>query len=253
MGTERAGRAVRSEPDRLRERKAGQPAERMGCRRRGRPEHPGLRDRHQRQPRRNGPLQDQDRLHRPTTSTSTGWATTAATAPARSPRSSPRRACRRPSRPADEEASTGLIDCGNWAESASWAVPADAVSGIYFAKLVRDDQPSEGSHIIFVVRDDDRPLRSALSDIRHDLGGLQPLRAATASTPAVRGIRRDWSRSARPRLQGQLQPSADGSRRRPPKTIPSMPNTRWSAGSSATATTSATSPRSTRIVAAPRF
>ena len=36
---------------------------------------------------------------------------------------------------------TGLIDCGNWAVSASWAVPADAVSGIYFAKLVRDDQP----------------------------------------------------------------------------------------------------------------
>ncbi len=56
--------------------------------------------------------------------------------------------------PCDEEASTGLIDCGNWAESASWAVPADAVSGIYFAKLVREDQPSEGSHIVFVVRDD---------------------------------------------------------------------------------------------------
>ena len=36
------------------------------------------------------------------------------------------------------DATTGLIDCGNWAVSASWAVPADAVSGIYFAKLVRD-------------------------------------------------------------------------------------------------------------------
>ena len=55
----------------------------------------------------------------------------------------------------DEEASTGLIDCGNWAESASWEVPAEAVSGIYFAKLVRTDQPSEGSHILFVVRDDE--------------------------------------------------------------------------------------------------
>ena len=54
------------------------------------------------------------------------------------------------------EASTGLVDCGNWAESASWAVPASAVSGIYFAKLVREDQPSsEGSHIVFIVRDDD--------------------------------------------------------------------------------------------------
>ncbi len=52
------------------------------------------------------------------------------------------------------DAATGLVDCGNWAVSASWAVPADAVSGIYFAKLVRDDAPSGGSHILFVVRDD---------------------------------------------------------------------------------------------------
>src|SRR6185436_7949518 len=36
-------------------------------------------------------------------------------------------------------AASGLIDCGNWAVSASWTVPADAVSGIYFAKLVRID------------------------------------------------------------------------------------------------------------------
>ncbi|MGH2975094.1 MAG: N,N-dimethylformamidase beta subunit family domain-containing protein, partial [Solirubrobacterales bacterium] len=54
----------------------------------------------------------------------------------------------------DAEPTTGLIDCGNWSESASWPVPATAVSGIYFAKLVREDQPSEGSHIVFVVRDD---------------------------------------------------------------------------------------------------
>ena len=50
---------------------------------------------------------------------------------------------------------TGLIDCGNWSESASWAVPADAVSGIYFAKLVREDGTPGESHIYFVVRDDD--------------------------------------------------------------------------------------------------
>ena len=49
---------------------------------------------------------------------------------------------------------TGLIDCGNWAVSASWAVPADAVSGIYFAKLVRTDGTNQASHIFFVVRDD---------------------------------------------------------------------------------------------------
>jgi hypothetical protein len=35
-----------------------------------------------------------------------------------------------------------LYDCGNWALSASWPVPADAVSGLYLARLVReDDEP----------------------------------------------------------------------------------------------------------------
>jgi hypothetical protein len=51
--------------------------------------------------------------------------------------------------------STGLIDCGNWGISASWSVPADAVSGIYFAKLVREDGTAGSSHIVFIVRDDD--------------------------------------------------------------------------------------------------
>ena len=31
------------------------------------------------------------------------------------------------------------VDCGNWAVSASWRAPADATSGIYFARLVRED------------------------------------------------------------------------------------------------------------------
>jgi hypothetical protein len=51
-------------------------------------------------------------------------------------------------------AATGLVDCGNWAVSASWAVPANATSGIYFAKAIRDDTGG-ASHIFFVVRDDD--------------------------------------------------------------------------------------------------
>jgi hypothetical protein len=53
------------------------------------------------------------------------------------------------------DSSTGLVDCGNWSVSASWNVPADAVSGIYFAHLVREDGTSGESHIPFVVRDDD--------------------------------------------------------------------------------------------------
>src|SRR5207237_3702556 len=48
---------------------------------------------------------------------------------------------------------TGLYDAGNWTESASWAVPANATSGIYFAKLTREDTGG-ASHIFFVVRDD---------------------------------------------------------------------------------------------------
>ena len=48
---------------------------------------------------------------------------------------------------------TGLIDCGNWAVSASWAVPSDAVSGVYLAHLVRDDTGG-ASLIPFVVRND---------------------------------------------------------------------------------------------------
>ncbi len=47
----------------------------------------------------------------------------------------------------------GLIDCGNWAVSASWAVPSSAVSGLYVAHLVRND--TGGSSLIpFVVRND---------------------------------------------------------------------------------------------------
>ncbi|ACL41861.1 conserved hypothetical protein [Pseudarthrobacter chlorophenolicus A6] len=48
---------------------------------------------------------------------------------------------------------TGLIDCGNWAVSASWNIPATAVSGVYIARLVRTDNGG-ASVIPFVVRDD---------------------------------------------------------------------------------------------------
>ena len=51
------------------------------------------------------------------------------------------------------DTATGLVDCGNWAISASWGVPADATSGVYVAKLVRTDTGG-ASHIVFVVRDD---------------------------------------------------------------------------------------------------
>ncbi|WP_202818222.1 DUF4082 domain-containing protein [Actinopolymorpha cephalotaxi] len=50
-----------------------------------------------------------------------------------------------------KDTSTGLVDCGNWSTSASWAVPSTAVSGIYFAEL---KSGTTRGHIVFVVRDD---------------------------------------------------------------------------------------------------
>ncbi len=58
-----------------------------------------------------------------------------------------------------DDTTTGLIDCGNWGVSAIWSMPSDAVSGIYVAKVTRDDTGG-ASHIFFVVRDD-----SSTSDV----------------------------------------------------------------------------------------
>jgi uncharacterized repeat protein (TIGR02543 family) len=52
------------------------------------------------------------------------------------------------------DAATAMTDCGNWAESAHWDVPPSAVSGVYYALLIRDDGTPGRSHVIFVVRDD---------------------------------------------------------------------------------------------------
>ena len=48
---------------------------------------------------------------------------------------------------------TQLYDCGTWGLSASWAVPSNAVSGVYIALLKRKDN-GDSSHITFIVRDD---------------------------------------------------------------------------------------------------
>jgi hypothetical protein len=51
---------------------------------------------------------------------------------------------------------TEILDCGTWAESASWTVPTTEVSGVFIAKLTRTDASGTtgASHITFVVRDD---------------------------------------------------------------------------------------------------
>jgi hypothetical protein len=52
--------------------------------------------------------------------------------------------------------STGMVDAGNWSVTDSWTVPGDAVSGIYLAKLVRQDGTFGESHVPFIVRNDAR-------------------------------------------------------------------------------------------------
>jgi Ca2+-binding RTX toxin-like protein len=56
---------------------------------------------------------------------------------------------------------TGLVDAGNWNVSTGWDVPADAVSGVYLVKLVRDDNGAT-NQIPFIVRNDDGPKSDIL-------------------------------------------------------------------------------------------
>ena len=50
------------------------------------------------------------------------------------------------------DATTGSLDCSNWSESASWAIPSSAVSGLYIARIERTGGGS--NHIVFIVRND---------------------------------------------------------------------------------------------------
>ena len=70
---------------------------------------------------------------------------------------------------------TKLVDAGNWSVSATWDVPADAVSGVYFAKLTRLDGVQGENIIPFIVRDDEHPSDITLPDLRHDVAGIQPV------------------------------------------------------------------------------
>ena len=52
------------------------------------------------------------------------------------------------------DTSTATVDAGNWSVTDSWAVPTGSVSGVYIAKLVREDGTTGENHIPFIVRDD---------------------------------------------------------------------------------------------------
>jgi len=96
-------------------------------------------------------------------------------------------------------ATTHLVDCGNWTESTTWTVPATAVSGIYFAKLTRTDTGGS-SHIVFIVRDD-----ASTSDLL-----LQT--SDTHGRPITNTGVQHVSGNTRARFQSELQPPVCHSR-----------------------------------------
>jgi hypothetical protein len=58
----------------------------------------------------------------------------------------------------------GLVDAGNWTVSTTWHTPADATSGVYLAKLVRDDTGAT-NQIPFIIRQDEARADGSKSDI----------------------------------------------------------------------------------------
>ncbi len=92
--------------------------------------------------------------------------------------------------------STGWVDCGNWSESASWNVPANAVSGVYIARLTRS---TGSSHIIFVVRDDagNAPILFKTSDATwqaYNGYGGNSLYVGVTSYPAGHAVKVSYNR-----------------------------------------------------------
>src|SRR4051794_790418 len=93
-------------------------------------------------------------------------------------------------------AATGLIDCSNWKVSASWAVPSTAVSGIYFAKLVRTDGTAGSSHVFFVVRNDasTSPLLFQTSDTTWEAYNAYGGNSLYTGSPAGRAYKVSYDR-----------------------------------------------------------
>ena len=49
------------------------------------------------------------------------------------------------------------VDCGNWSTTETWTIPGGQVSGVYLGKVApASGTGSQGSHILFVIRDDIR-------------------------------------------------------------------------------------------------
>ena len=91
---------------------------------------------------------------------------------------------------------TGLVDCSNWSESASWLVPSTAVSGVYIARLTRS---TGSSHIVFIVRDDaaNSPILFKTSDATwqaYNAYGGNSLDVGSTSYPAGHATKGSYNR-----------------------------------------------------------
>ena len=99
----------------------------------------------------------------------------------------------------------GLWDAANWSITTSWAVPASAVSGVYLAKLVRQDGAG-ASHIPFVVRDDgvqrDVVFQTADTTWAAYNGWGGPNLYGNAATPTGRAFKVSYNRPYSTRLPG---------------------------------------------------
>ena len=129
------------------------------------------------------------------------------------------------------DSNTGLVDCGNWAVSASWPVPATAVSGIYVAKAIRTDTGG-ASHIVFIVRDDagGSDLLFQTSDSTWQAYNSYGGNSLYTGAPVGRAYKVSYNRpfNDRANAEGHEKGSCSG------------PSTRWFDGSRRTDTTSAT-------------
>lgn len=96
-------------------------------------------------------------------------------------------------------AAVGLVDCGNWTVSMRWTVPSDAVSGVYEAKLVRDDGVVAANRVMFVVRNDasTSPILASTSDetwVAYNTYGGSNLYFGTTSAPNGRAYKVSYNR-----------------------------------------------------------
>ena len=115
--------------------------------------------------------------------------------------------------PCDKFADTGLIDCGNWSVTRVMGRAEHAVSGVYIAHLVRNDNGAD-SHITFVVRDDAARPTSSLQTSDSTWQAYNTYGGNSLYTCERPAARRATRRTYKAALQGLLQPAVQHGRGR---------------------------------------